>query len=371
MSLRILLLSADFGSGHLTAAKAIAEQCSTRSPDCAVETVQVTSRLLTLFLRTYLWMIGSSPSVYRWLYNLPVGWPLRTLIRTLLWRTVNREIDRFQPDLIVATHPFPAGVAASLRLKGHLQAPVIATLTDFKPHGFWVWDGIDQYCVSSQTAAAELAADFGVPAERIAVTGVAIRPLFAELAAKVTRIAPSGERRVLVMGGGLGLGPIVEAVRSLAALPHPELQVTVICGQNRALAAELKDLFADDSRIEVVGFTTEVGAYMAQSDLLLTKPGGITCSEAMAIGLPLLLLQPLPGHEEENAIYLTKTGGAQIVDAVAAGPRSAELLFERPEALAVMRANATQAGHPRSAEAIAHQILMLSVQNPHLKTTVG
>lgn len=328
------------------------------------------SPVLNLVSRGYLWLIDYLPSVYRSLYHLPVSWPLRALLLAALGAKVKREIRRLQPSVIVGTHPFPAGVAAYLRSKGKVDVPVIMALTDFLPHGFWVWEGVDAYCVSSADAA-EALAQMGVDPRRITVTGVAIRPEFGEAAAQLARHPGDNTRRVLVMGGGLGLGPIVEAVRSLASLSQPELRVTVICGTNQSLQGELLDLFGQDSRIEVLGFTSQVAEYMAQSDLLVTKPGGITCSEAMAMGLPMLLLSPLPGHEEENAGYLAGTGAALITDETWVGARAAELLFEQPEALQAMRTQARQTGRPGSAEAIANEILIRSAQNPHRTATVG
>lgn len=370
MSSRILLLSADFGSGHLAAAKAIAALCRTLDPTCEAEPLQLKSPALNLISWIYLRLIDHVPSVYRKLYHLPVGWPLRALLLTVLGDKVMREIRRLKPGVIVGTHPFPAGVAAYLRSQGQVDAPVVMALTDFLPHRLWVWEGVDAYCVSSE-AAAEALVRMGVERSRIAVTGVAVRPEFGEAAQKLARHPEGTIRRVLVMGGGLGLGPIVEAVRSLASLPQPELRVTVICGTNQSLYRNLVDLFSADSRIEVVGFTDQVAAYMGRSDLLVTKPGGITCSEALAMGLPMLLLSPLPGHEEENAAYLTGTGAAQITDENWVGARAAELLFERPETLREMQAKARQTGRPRSAEAIANEILIRSAQNPHRTATVG
>ncbi|MFZ5817732.1 MAG: MGDG synthase family glycosyltransferase [Bacillota bacterium] len=370
MSSRILLLSADFGSGHLAAAKAIAALCRDLNPACEAEPVQVRSPLLNLVSWGYLRLIDWAPSLYRRLYQMPVGSGLRTFVRLVLGRAVRREIRRLQPHVIVGTHPFPAGVAAWLRHTGQLEVPVVMALTDFMPHGFWLHDGVDRYCVSSESAAAELVR-MGVEPGRIAVTGVAIRPEFAR-AGHPTREAPGqgADRRVLVMGGGLGLGPIVEAVRALAALPQPDLRVTVVCGSNRPLEHQLRDLFGADARIRVVGFTQQVADLMRESHLLVTKPGGITCSEAMALALPMLLLSPLPGHEEENAAFLVRTGAALITDEHRIGEQVTRLLFTPGDALSRMAQKARAAGQPRAAQAIANEILTLSAKNPHLDTTL-
>ncbi len=366
MSSRILLLSADFGSGHLSAANAIAALCRELDPTCEPEVVQVRSFLLSLIAWGYLRLIAWTPSLYRKLYHMPVSSGLRSLVDFVLHRVIQGEIARVRPAVIVATHPFPGGVAARLRHEGRLAAPVVMALTDFLPHGFWIHEGVDRYCVASESAAAQLAT-LGVEPNRITVTGVAIRPDFRGSMAVTEQ--PEPVHQVLVMGGGLGLGPIVNAVRSLAALPQADLRITVICGTNQPLRQELNASFQDDARIKIVGFTTAIADHMTQSALLVTKPGGITCSEAMAMGLPMLLLDPLPGHEEENAQYLTETGAALVTDHDRVGTQTSELLFTNPEQLRFMRQQALVHGHPRSAEAIANEILMLSVPNPHPKTT--
>lgn len=99
-------------------------------------------------------------------------------------------------------------------------------------------------------------------------------------------VSLASHRQVLVMGGGFGLGPITEAVRSLAMLPYRDLRITVICGGNALLQRELTDLFGCDSRIDILGFTDRIWELMSRSDLLVSKPGGITCSEALACRLP-------------------------------------------------------------------------------------
>ena len=362
MSARILLLSADFGSGHLSAATAIAAACRELDPTCEPEPVQVRSLLLDLVAWGYLKLIAWTPSLYRKLYHMPVGGGLRGLVRLAMIRTVRNEIARINPSVIVGTHPFPAGVAAWLRQQGRVSTPVVMALTDFLPHGLWIHEGVSRYCVSSETAADQLV-QAGVQRDRVVVTGVAIHAGFGAVAAAPAETNPL--RRVLVMGGGLGLGPIVHAVRSLAALPHPALRVTVICGTNRSLQQELHELFRADPRIEIIGFTTEVAAHMRRSALLVTKPGGITCSEAMAVGLPMLLLDPLPGHEEENAQYLVSTGSAMITDQDRVGRLAEELLFTQPHELRQMQQKAKASGCPHSARAIAREALAVASPAPH------
>lgn len=366
MTGRILLLSADFGSGHLQAALAVAQAVQALDRDVVVRAVNVEGRVANLFSAGYTALLSRAPSAWRSLYRAPVISPLRRLIRTAYGGAVRREVRAWQPTAVVATHPFPGAAAAAMRRNGELSAPLITVLTDFAPHGLWVNEGVDRYMVASAEAGAGLQR-LGVCPARILVTGIPIRPEFV-LPAAASR---QREARVLVMGGGLGLGPITEAVGSLiglpgtslpgtalpgTALPENALQITVVCGQNDRLQQELIERFGHDPRVLILGFTRRVAQLMAEADLLVTKPGGITASEALAVGLPMLLLPPLPGHEEENAAALCRTGGAHLVEPAQTGPAAANLLHTDRATLDRMRASCRQAGRPDSAQAIANQI---------------
>nr|WP_245302975.1 glycosyltransferase [Symbiobacterium terraclitae] len=380
---RVLLLSAEFGSGHQAAANAIADACRSLSAECEAVVVQCQSPLLGLFSRAYLWQIKHVPALYRKLYHLPVGWPLRLLVVLVLGGPVRRIIKAHQPDVIVGTHPFPAGAAVHLLNRpGARRIPVVMALTDFAPHGFWIWKGVARYCCASPEAAAELVRR-GADARCVTVTGVPVRASLAEIdtdsivrrrTGGVPLAAPAEQarnpqpvragsdtpRKVLVMGGGLGLGPIADAVGALLTLPHGALQVTVICGRNRALQEQLTRCFGGDPRLTVLGYTDRVIDHMCDADLLVTKPGGITCAEALALGLPMLLLDPLPGHEEENARYLVETGAARIAGGQELAAAAGELLFAHPDRLAPMAEAARLAGQPAAARAIAGQVMHLA-----------
>lgn len=366
MPTRVLLLSAEFGSGHQAAAEAIAQACRTLSADCEAVVVQSRSPLLGLVVRAYLWQIRHTPGLYRRLYRLPPGRPLRWLVIRVLSGPVRRALEAHRPDVVVGTHPFPAGAALHLmRTSQRRQVPVVMALTDFAPHGFWIWPGVARYCAASPEAAGELVRR-GAESGAVMATGIPVRTALLESARRGDP-APAGAagsasplRRVLVIGGGLGLGPIAKAVDALLGLPRRELRVTVVCGRNEALLAQIGRRHGDDPRLTALGFTQDVHRHMAAADLLVTKPGGITCAEALALGVPMLLIDPLPGHEEENAAYLASTGAARVVGAAHLAEAAEELLFRRPERLRDMAAAARQAGSPAAALTIAAEVLALA-----------
>lgn len=368
MSSRILLLSADFGSGHLGAANAIAQACREQDPGVTVRAVNVEGRLLSLISSGYLTLLSRQPSLYRRLYQAPVTRGMRQLIRTAFLPAVRHEILHFRPTAVVVTHPFPAAAAAYLRQTGQLAAPLTVMLTDFTPHPIWVHPGVDRYCVASWVAGQRLQR-LGVAPDAVKATGIPIHSDFALVAGKQPPVKESRVRRVLVMGGGLGLGPITEAVRALSLIRNPNLSVAVVCGKNEAVRRDLADLFCDDPRIKVLGYTHLIPQLMARADLLITKPGGLSCSEALASNLPMLLLHPLPGHEEENAAYLVGTGAARIVDETWVGNIAQSLLFTLPERLLRMQEFARRAGRPLAAAAVANEIFTKSQSNDYQSAT--
>jgi processive 1,2-diacylglycerol beta-glucosyltransferase len=353
--MRLLLFAANFGCGHLQAARAVAQAYRALDPNHDAVTVNLQEPPLQALSALYLGLLRWAPGLYRRLYHQPITPGTRSLIQASCRSAVQREIQRHQPETILATHPFPGLALAKLRQQGELSAPVGAVVTDWGAHGLWVHPGFDYYFVASN-ATKHGFERLGIPAERIVVTGIPVRPAFTAALPRSRRTA-TAEARILVMGGGLGLGPITEAVRSLAAMPYTKIHVTVVCGQNEALRAELTDLFADDPRFRILGYSQEIPQLMAEADLLITKPGGLSSAEALAMGLPLLLLTPLPGQEEENAAYLVETGAAKHVADVWIGRLAGELLFGDGAALAAMQAAAMSAGQPQAAHLIATRLM--------------
>lgn len=358
MTSTLLAVAAAFGTGHLQAARAVAEAFRDLDPGAAAEAVTADSRLLGAVSAGYLTLLEQAPAAYRNLYQAPVSNGLRRFVRSALLPVVRRELARTSPTTLIATHPFPAAAAAELRRRGLLETPVGAVVTDFAPHPLWVNEGTDRYFVATPDAAERLCA-MGVAPGRISISGIPIRPAFRPRPSGLPHTR-TGIRRVLVMGGGLGLGPITEAVRSLAAQPQLNLLVTVVCGRNDSLRQELHDLFGMDPRFTILGYTPLVSQLMAQADLLVTKPGGLTCSEALASHLPMLLLQPLPGHEEENATLLCGLGAAKVADDVWVGRLAAGLLFQDPGPLAHMRERCRMAARTDAAATVAREMMMLA-----------
>ena len=302
---------------------------------------------------TYLKMLDVFPHaydhLYRWSQEPIPGSNLGSLTALLLRKKLLHLLDEHRPAIVVFTHPFPCCAAAALRRSRRISLPTAAVLTDFAVHRLWVRREIDLYFVASQEMKTALEA-LNIHNERVYATGI---PVAAEFAGRTPRRRPDGEASILVMGGGLGLGAVEEAVDSLAAVGEP-LQITVVTGGNDALKQRVEAAAGrSPHRIVTLGFTDKIHELMADATLLITKPGALTCSEALVTGTPLLLYSPLPGQEEDNAAYLVRRGAAVRADGTASLGRFVARLLSNRELLDGMKSRAAAIGRPKAAPEIA------------------
>jgi processive 1,2-diacylglycerol beta-glucosyltransferase len=238
-------------------------------------------------------------------------------------------------------------------------------ITDFTAHPIWAFPHVDRYFVASDEVATELATH-GVAREHIEVTGIPVDPRFA------VRIGRDAARRrvglaadrpaVLIMGGGSGVGPLAELALRLADL-DTRPQIAVVCGTNARLAQRLETLLhARQARgaahdVTVLGFTRDVDVWLEACDLLVGKAGGLTCSEALVKGTPLVIFKPTPGQEVRNAEYLERHEAAVHADTVDDVRLTVERWLRDPAELERRRAAALALGRPHAAETIARQVL--------------
>jgi processive 1,2-diacylglycerol beta-glucosyltransferase len=353
---KALIVTASIGSGHTRAADAVraALLAGGYAAQATVADFLDSRDTASRFIKeTYLKMLDIFPHAYDYLYRrtqepLP-GSNLGSLTALVMKRKLLRMVEEHRPDVIVFTHPFPACAAAALRRSRRITLPMAAVLTDFAVHRLWVHREIDLYFVASQEMKKELAA-LGIPRERIHATGI---PIAAEFAAPSARRRPGREPAILIMGGGLGLGAIEQAISDLSAADR-QLRITVAAGGNEALRKRITAAAGGSPHsFEVLGFTDRIHDLMTDATLLITKPGALTCSEALATGTPLILNNPLPGQEEENAAYLVSRGAAVRADGTGNLGRVVARLLAKPDLLEGMRSRALALGRPQASAAAA------------------
>lgn len=370
---KILVLHASVGAGHTRAAKAAAAALAARAPEAEISVVDALDLARPLFSRLYgkgyLQLVEKAPALFGMLFELTDRKPRRGLGDGLR-RAVQRWgaaglldlLERGGWDAVVHTHFLAPELAAALKRAGRLDAAQLVVVTDYDAHRIWAHEGVDRYCVAGPAAAASLRGH-GVDPDSVVTTGIPIDPAFASPASRDAALAEfglSGAYPVVVQAsGGHGVGPVEEVYRSLLASTIPS-EIVVVCGRNEAAKARLASIKPPHRhRVRLLGFTERMRWLMAAADLLVTKPGGLTVSEALSCGLPMALVSPIPGQEERNADYLLENGAAVKAATPAALAGKVEALLSDPRRLAAMRRRAKALGHPRAGEAVAAQALEL------------
>jgi processive 1,2-diacylglycerol beta-glucosyltransferase len=372
---RVLILSASSGAGHVRAAQAL-EQALRGRGDCHVEHVDAIAYVSKLFQRlyddAYIAMVRRAPDLMGLLYDRmdqPWSHPRRRLaLDRLNTQPMIRMLKKVQPDLCIATHFLPAEILAWLIAKKKLRSRNAIVVTDYDVHAMWLCRTVDRYYVAIQESA-EYLAGIGVPREKLRVTGIPIDPLFEVAVARYEarrKFGLSPDARVLLISaGGYGIGPVEQLVHDLLALNRP-WQIVAIAGKAEKLKKNLERLvrgagkLADGgNRLNVVGFTKEMDQYMAAADLLVGKAGGLTTSEALARGLPMALIEPIPGQEERNADHLLEAGAAIRCNNLPAAAWKIAGLLDNTEKLQAMSAAAKTMARPAAAREIVEDALRL------------
>ncbi|MCL6445932.1 MAG: glycosyltransferase, partial [Alicyclobacillus sp.] len=281
---------------------------------------------------------------YRSMSRLQPSSSLQRQLNHLGMVHMKRCLRAFDPDAVVSTFPTPSGVLSELRASGFTDVPNLGILTDYTAHGQWVHDHIDMYFVATETVKAELM-QFGVSGDRIQVTGMPVRSAFGDPGAEQLLQRRMELRRqydlrtdmplVLMMGGGAGLLGDIGAWEPVMQQIHA--QFCIICGRNERLYKKLQGLATGSPRIRVLGYTERVDEWMAMADLIISKAGAITVTEALAMELPMLLYRPIPGQEDHNANYAVQTGAATLAHDMKTATAFLSSVVQNPAALERMR----------------------------------
>jgi len=375
MSKKILILHASVGAGHTQAAKAVAAALAMEAPDANVMTVDALALARPLFKRAYgdgyLKLIEKAPSLFGMLFDYTDRAPKGKSLGDGLRRAVQRWganhlaalVESGGWDVVVHTHFLAPELVSALRRRGRMSAPQLTVVTDYDAHRIWAHDPTELYCVASPVAAASLRAH-GVPASRIEVTGIPVMPAFSSPVnreAALRSFGLAGERPVVIQAsGGHGIGPVEETYRALLAASEP-MELVVVCGRNEAARKSLAAIRPPARhRVKVLGFTDRMRELMSVADLLVTKPGGLTVSEALACGLPMALISPIPGQEFRNSDYLLENGAAVKANSPSVLTVKVEALLTSETRLAEMRRKAKALGRPRAAFTVARRAMELA-----------
>lgn len=375
MPRRILICSASVGAGHGRAAEAIFKALAILSPDTLVRHVDILQYTNFVFRRTYgqgyFDAIDLFPDLVHYFYDRLDRPPAhKTLNGDLVWSWFARaNFGRFlkllqsEPwDLAINTHFLPPDFISHLRSDGRVNFPQMTVTTDFDVHRIWTHNPCEAYTTATEEGRINLGG-WGAPLERITTTGIPIDPLFTEQkdAAACRKLHDIiGQRPVLLqMSGGQGVGPAEQVHRRILDVATP-LEIISVAGHNEKLKKKLEAIPCPPRhRRKILGFTDKMDELMAAADLLVSKPGGLTTSEALARGLAMIVIDPIPGQEDRNCDFLLEQGAALKVNNLASLTFKISEVVDHPERLASLRAGAAKAGRPQAAFDVARIALKL------------
>ncbi len=365
--MKIKVATVTAGGGHLAAARALEEAWRGAYPGdevVCVDLLQMVPRLQRhMYAQGYVKLVEHAPELWGMVFKKtdnPAAVRKLTRFRRTWASATNlrfvRYMKRFRPDVVLCTHYLPLEVMGDLGSRGQRHFTV-SVVTDFEAHALWMEQVVDLYCVAAPETRSSLVAR-GVDSARVAVTGIPIGGRFGE------SVDASGVRRrmglrddlptLLVLSGGFGMGPVGGMVSALDGV-EAEFQAVVVTGRTAELRAELA---VRDTRhpTRVLGYVGNMHELMGVADLVMSKPGGLTTSEACALGKPLFILDPIPGQEAANSDFLLERGAAVKVN------RVEDLAYRVEELLASgklreMSRSALKLGKPGAARAVCDEVM--------------
>lgn len=318
---KVLILTTSTGEGHNQAANSIGKTFEEKGYEVIQnDFLQSNSKVLTTaFVGGYMFSASILPKLYGIVYNITntkFTTKLLSFVFLFVKKKVLKYINEVNPDLILLTHPFSVSILGDLKKNG-LTIPTISIITDFMPHYSYINPNIDAYITGSEYTKRALI-DSGINSDIIFPFGIPIRKEFFENLPEINSTRDEEYFNILLMSGSMGLKNISFVLKELLNNSN-KLRITVVCGNNVTLKESLSKEYSrkiKDKKLHILGFSRDIDYLMEYSDLLISKPGGLTSTECICKGLPLLIPFVIPGQETENADFLTKNNYAFKIDSL-------------------------------------------------------
>lgn len=371
---RVLILSASAGAGHLRAAQAVEKaflELKAAEEVRNIDTLEYTNPVFhQLYSKAYIEIVNKTPELFGWFYK-HFDKPWQNEHRRLAFDQLNarpfvKMLQEYQPDIAVCTHFLPAEIISWLKGKKRINTRQAIVITDFDLHAFWLCHHYEHYFVAIEETKIHLE-QLGFPSDKITVSGIPIDPVFAEHKDKkkmrrLHNLEPDLPT-ILVSAGGFGVGPVEKLTQSLMKM-HKKAQIITICGKNTELKNKVDKFVTNlpsDAVVQFhpVGYTDQMDSYMAASDLILGKTGGLTTSEALAKGLGFVIVDPIPGQEQRNADHLLEEGVAIKCNNWPVLAYKIDKLLDNQKHLAQMQLKARNLASPSAAHDIVEKLKSL------------
>lgn len=343
MKRKVIIFTASTGYGHNQVAIAMKNELITKGCDVdIIEPFKEVSKSLDILLSDgYRVLATKMPKVYGRIYHMSnkrfLGKPVEVFSVKVIEDKLEEIVADNQPDLVISTHPLIVKAMCSLKRRYRYIGPFISIITDYMPHKSYISSLVDAYIVGSQYTKNKVI-DKGISEDRVFVHGIPINRSFKEC----ENLMDKSERfTVLLMGGSMGVSGIKKVFKELLSLNTP-IKLIVVCGNNKTLKKALEErLINSETEVDVtiLGFTNTISQLMEISDVIITKPGGLTVTEAFAKNIPMIIPFLIPGQEEENAEMLLNIGAAIKAEGAKSLCGHIEKFIEEPLVLEQMKVN--------------------------------
>lgn len=324
---KVLIFYASYGGGHLSAAKSIKQYIDEHYTNVQTEMIDcikyINKSLDKVTTAAYREMAKKAPWAWERVYyksqNGLLG-KVSSASNKIMAVKIAKLFREFNPDVVISTHPFGSQMTSYLKQKGKTNCILATIMTDFAPHDQWLIGNkfVNFYFVSNSSMKDKIVKENSISENKIFVTGIPISSRFLKNYNKESIFShfniTTNKKTILFFGGGeygLGKDKTVNILKFLTTFS--DIQVIAIAGKNEKMKLEFEKIVKEQNKedtIKILSFTNQVPELMYISDLVITKPGGLTVSESLALNLPLIVINPIPGQEEENADFLEKSGCA-------------------------------------------------------------
>ncbi len=364
MGRRVMILAAGVGSGHNMAAGAIEAALADLGGDDEVRRLDILETTSDVFNRlyddAYFALVSEAPWLVGWGYDNAD--PPFKMVPFVKWleqlNTIGmvRDLREYDPDVVICTHFLPARLVSLMLARKHLHAKLTVVTTDFDFQGLWLTSPFHHF-FAARDESRQFLISTGVPADRVTDSGIPVGPGPAEPVdreAILQRFDLRPDVPVVLISAGAAGGPYTtQIVQQTLRMANP-FQAVVVCGRNTELKDSIEALVAEKAAsYRVLGYTTEMAELMRVATLFVGKPGGLSSSECMAAGLPMVIINPIPGQEVRNADYLLEEGAAVRCNyATTVGYKLDQLLAD-PGRVERMAANANRIGRPNAGRDVA------------------
>ena len=370
--MKVLIFYAAYGGGHLSAARSIKQYLDSNFDNMETELVDcvkyINKGLDKITTLAYKEMAKKAPWAWGEIYNHSQKGTMSHIsngANKIMSIKLYKLFEEFKPDIVISTHPFGSQMTAYLKSKGKTNCILASVMTDFASHDQWLvgYEYIDHIFVSHEGMKKDIISK-GIKASKIHATGIPLSNRFLEhfdrKKIKSSFDLDINKKTILFFGGGefgLGKDKTLKILKAFIDNINDEYQIIAISGKNAKMQEKFTELVGDNPNVQVYGFTNEVPELMSISDLVVTKPGGLTITESLASGLPIVVINPIPGQEVENAEFLEKKGVAVWIRKTEDPEQAVSELLSNPEQIKHMKIRSKLMAKKHSTEDICKIIL--------------